>query len=79
MGWHTNLLLIRLSYKLRTEAETHSAIGFPGMCFQDQEDEMNELTVFATLFLVRIVLPLGLLLTIGELARPHKHHEIRGI
>ena len=71
--------LIRLSYKLRTEAETHSAIGLPWICFQNQEDAVNELTVFATLFLVRVVLPLALLLAIGELARPHKHHTIRGI
>ncbi len=35
---------------------------------------MNEFTVFATLLLFRVVLPLGLLVTIGELARPRKHH-----
>lgn len=40
---------------------------------------MNELTVLFTLVVVRIVLPVGLLLLIGELSRSHKQPGLKGI
>ena len=40
---------------------------------------MNELVVLLTLVFVRIALPVGLLLLVGELSRSHQQHSIKGI
>lgn len=46
---------------------------------QDKEDAMLELTVLFTMVFVRIILPVGLLLLIGELSRSRKRSTLRGI
>lgn len=40
---------------------------------------MNEFVVLLTLVLVRIAVPVGLLLLIGELSRSHQPHSMKGI
>ncbi len=40
---------------------------------------MNELTVFGTLLVFRVILPLGLLLLIGEFSRSRRQSTIKGL
>ncbi len=47
--------------------------------FQEMEDAMYEFTVMVTMLLVRIVLPVGLLLGIGELSRRNQQSAVRGM
>ena len=65
-----------------TEGGYRTRLAFTAMLesdFRKKEDAMNELTVLFTLVVVRIVLPVGLLLLIGELSRSHKQSGLKGI
>ncbi len=45
--------------------------------FREKEDAMYELTVLVTLVLVRIVVPVGLLLLVGESVRNRKRPGLK--
>lgn len=47
--------------------------------FQETEDAMFEFTVMFTMVLVRILLPVGLLLAIGEVSRRAGQPVVRGL
>jgi hypothetical protein len=46
---------------------------------QDKEDGMYPIIVLLTMVLVRIVLPVGLLLLVGEMSRGRKRPTLKGI
>jgi hypothetical protein len=46
---------------------------------QEMEDGMYPITVLLTLVLVRIVLPVGLLLLVGEFIRARRRAALKGI
>ncbi len=79
MGFHTNLLLIHLSHKLSAETQPRRFFWPPRVGSLETEDAMYEFTVMLTLIVARVVVPVGLLLLIGELSRTKKQPQLRGM
>ncbi len=79
MGFHTNLLLIHLSHKLSAETQPRRFSQPLRVGSLETEDAMYEFTVMLTLIVARVVVPVGLLLLIGELSRTKKQPQLRGM